>query len=288
MQNINNSLKEELIKLERIESFLNSTYPDVSISTRNLYKTKIRKYMSGNSKSDQKRFELLLRQDIKAVKAYRKLFNQFLIFCKDREKEIIVTSKTNLLEGEVVMVSKNNRLPVNDQIMKIPGYQKLVKVFVKDIEHGMNKKEIVKVFYPIVHNKRTFLSYFYTYLKELNLWDGKDIFFINLANKENNAVNDVESRSENTNLVECKNDKLSMDLDDIIESIKSLGLDADHSESILDILNAEKQKRTLEAQQKIINEETDKYFLSLKERGISEMMVDSIHHLLVASNIISG
>ena len=236
MQNINNSLKEELIKLERIESFLNSTYPDVSISTRNLYKTKIRKYMSGNSKSDQKRFEILLRQDIKAVKAYRKLFNQFLIFCKDREKEIIVTPKTNSWEGEVVMVSKNNKLPVNDQIMKIPGYQKLVKVFVRDTEHGMSKKEIVNVFYPIVHNKRTFLSYFYTYLKELNLWDGKDIFFINLSNKENNSVNDVESESENTNLVECKNEKSNLDLDDIIESIKSLGLDADHSESILDAI----------------------------------------------------
>lgn len=284
MQSINSSLREELIKAERIESFLNSTYPDVSVSTRYLYKTKIRKYMSGNSKADQKKLELLLRQDIKAVKTYRKVFTQFLRFCKTVEQGVETTKQ----KGEEVMASVDNKLPINDQIRKVPGYQKLVRVFVKDTEHGMDKREILKVFYPIVHNKRTFLSYFYTYLKELDLWDGKDTFFINLASKENNAVeNSVESESENTNLVECKNEKSNLDLDNIIESIKSLGLDEDHSESILGILNAEKQKRALAAQQKIINEETDKYLSSLRERGVSELMIDTIRHHLMVTSIIT-
>ncbi len=285
MQSINSSLREELIKAERIESFLNSTYPDVSVSTRYLYKTKIRKYMSGNSKADQKKLELLLRQDIKAVKTYRKVFTQFLRFCKTVEQEVETTKQ----KGEEVMASVDNKLPINDQIRKVPGYQKLVRVFVKDTEHGMDKREILKVFYPIVHNKRTFLSYFYTYLKGLDLWDGKDTFFINLASKENSAVgNNVESESENTNLVECKNEKSNLDLDYIIESIKSLGLDEDHSESILGILNAEKQKRALAAQQKIINEETDKYLSSLRERGVSELMVDTIRHHLTVTSIITA
>lgn len=282
MQSINTTLKEELIKAERIESFLNSTYPDVSLATRYLYKTKIRKYMSGNSKADQKRLELLLRQNTKAITMYRKLFNQFLIYCKSKEQEVVedrvVNNKT---QGESVMESANNQLPINDQLRKIPGYKKLLCVFEKDTRVGMTKKKIVKVFYPLIHNRHTYLSYFYTYLKGLGLWDGKNTYYIKLVDgysTKNTSVIEPEKveEVENTNIVKRSNGDSSMNLDAIIDGIKALGLSNSNSESILNILNAEKQKRELEAQRNIIVEETEKYILALKKRGIDEEVVEQI------------
>ena len=300
MQNINNSLQEEFEKINKIDSFLESVYPNVSIPTKNLYRSKINKYMSGNHKSDSKKLEILLRQNVSAVKSYRKLFSQFLYYCKNKEKEIEFV-KTQKQEGvcsmsgktekknldSLIVTSTSNcenqddiKLPINAQIRRIPKYEKLVEVFAKDTKNGMNKKEIVKVFYPIVHNKRTYLSYFYSYLKGLNLWDGKDKFFINLAT---NIVEDTNNKNnvmvENRSLVKVENKK-TLCLDDIIEGVKSLGLDVSSSDSILQILNDEKQKRELQRQKDIIREETLKYISCLKACGVNEETVNNIDRLI--------
>lgn len=287
MQNINSAMQDGLMKIQQIDSFLESTYPHISTPTKNLYRVKLNKYMSGNIRSDKKRLELLLRQDVLAVKAYRKLFNQFLYYCQNRETEGCVKQQ----KGETVMteekktdalvpvpLKEDNSLPINTQLRKIPKYEKLVKVFVKDREKGMTKKEIVNVFYPIINNKRTYLSYFYSYLKELDLWDGKDTFYITTAAR--NKTKDTNIETKNGDSMEATK---TVGLDDVIESVKSLGLDALSSESILQILNNEKQKREMKRQKDILLKETENYISALKVGGLNEDLIKNIHQSIITN-----
>lgn len=273
-------MAEELKKDLLIESFLINMYPDISESTKITYRLKINKYMSGCSVADQYRLTSLLRKEKAAVTAYRKVFTKFISYCKECE--------TNQQLEEVLMAdNETTTLPVNENLRKIPNYLKLLECFVIDKGAKLSRKDICSVFYPIVKNKHTHLSYFYTYLNKLGLQDGN--FFklkITKVPDEKDITKDTKKDMEvimkkeskgskkennNTKMVKVENTESKKDLciSDVLSYLSKYVENEDSMKMIQEIVDKESYK-------KIIKVEVSKFLNSLRSNNIPDDIVENL------------